>query len=408
MFIGKKITLGITGGIASYKAADIVSWLKNQRADVQVVMTENACKFITPLTLKTLSGHPVAVDMMSEDHFWNVPHIDCAQCDLFVIVPATANILAKITYGLADDLLSSAALATKAPVLIAPAMHTDMYTNTATANNISTLRERGFHFVAPGFGRLACGAVGQGRLADVAVIKENITSLLLPRQDLAGLKVMVTAGPTREKIDPVRYISNRSSGKMGYAIAQAAQQRGAEVILISGPVCLEAPCGVQLIKIESAQEMYDVVWQHYATCDIVVKAAAVADYRPQEVFAHKLKKSAASTLELTANKDILASLGADKGHRILVGFAAETDNLQQYALNKLRDKNLDLIIANDVSMEGAGFDTDTNIITVIDVAGTMRSWPKISKKEAADIMFDCVTQLPRFLDLQKQKRGRNN
>jgi phosphopantothenoylcysteine decarboxylase/phosphopantothenate--cysteine ligase len=399
MFANKKITVGITGGIASYKAADIVSWLKQNQAEVQVIMTENACRFITPLTLKTLSGQAVAVDMMSEDSVWNVPHVDCAQCDLFVVLPATANILAKLACGLADDLLSSSLLATKAPVLLAPAMHCDMYANPATIRNMTILQERGYLFIAPGFGRLACGALGQGRLADMTLIKEEITGLLLPKQDLLGLKVLITAGPTREMIDPVRYISNCSSGKMGYALALAAKRRGAEVVLVSGPVNLDPPSGVEMVRVESAQQMYDAVWHYYPQCDIVVKSAAVADYRPSAMAGQKLKKSAAATIELVANQDILASLGADKGQRILVGFAAETENLEQYAALKLKEKNLDLIVANDVTVKGAGFDADTNIITVIDAAGRITSWPQMSKKEAADIIFDSVTKLPRFLDL---------
>lgn len=399
MFANKKITVGITGGIAAYKAADIVSWLKQNQAQVQVIMTENACHFINPLTLKTLSGKMVAVDMMSEDPVWNVPHIDCAQSDLFIVLPATANILAKLACGLADDLLSASLLATKAPILLAPAMHCDMYANPATVSNMTVLQERGYLFVAPGFGHLACGAQGQGRLADMAVIKEKITCLLLPKQDLLGMKVLVTAGPTREMIDPVRYISNCSSGKMGYALALAAKKRGAEVVLISGPVNLEPPSGVEVVHVESAEQMYDAVWHYYPQCDIVVKSAAVADYRPSAMAEQKLKKSTAATMELIANKDILASLGADRGRRILVGFAAETENLSQYAALKLKEKNLDLIIANDVTAKGAGFDVDTNIITAIDAAGQIENWPQMSKKEAADTIFDSVTRLPRFLDL---------
>ncbi|MGI6360807.1 MAG: bifunctional phosphopantothenoylcysteine decarboxylase/phosphopantothenate--cysteine ligase CoaBC [Bacillota bacterium] len=411
MFRGKKITLGITGGIAAYKAAEITSWLKNNQASVQVVMTEAACHFIAPLTLKTLSQKPVALDIMSEDSAWNVPHIDVGDCDLFCVIPATANFLAKVACGLANDILSASLLASSAPVLIAPAMHANMYNNASTQENLAVLQERGFIFVEPGFGKLACGATGQGRLADLEVIKETICQMLLPQQDLIAMKVLVTAGPTRESVDPVRYLSNRSSGKMGYAVAAAAQKRGAEVTLISGPVSLTPPPAVNFVQVESAQEMYEAVWHFYDDYDIVIKSAAVADFRPIAAHRQKIKKTTGQevlNIEMQQNPDILASLGAKKGRHILVGFAAETENLEQYALKKLTEKNLDLIVANDVTEAGAGFDADTNIVTLINAAGDKFNYPKIDKNEVAEIILDQIIALPHFIQLCKEKRRRNN
>jgi phosphopantothenoylcysteine decarboxylase/phosphopantothenate--cysteine ligase len=411
MFRGKKITLGITGGIAAYKAAEITSWLKNNQASVQVVMTEAACHFIAPLTLKTLSQKPVALDIMSEDSAWNVPHIDVGDCDLFCVIPATANFLAKVACGLANDILSASLLASSAPVLIAPAMHANMYNNASTQENLAVLQERGFIFVEPGFGKLACGATGQGRLADLEVIKETICQMLLPQQDLIAMKVLVTAGPTRESVDPVRYLSNRSSGKMGYAVAAAAQKRGAEVTLISGPVSLTPPPAVNFVQVESAQEMYEAVWHFYDDYDIVIKSAAVADFRPIAAHRQKIKKTTGQevlNIEMQQNPDILASLGAKKGRHILVGFAAETENLEQYALKKLTEKNLDLIVANDVTEAGAGFDADTNIVTLINAAGDKFNYPKIDKNEVAEIILDQIIALPHFIQLCKEKRRKNN
>ncbi|MDO4580992.1 MAG: bifunctional phosphopantothenoylcysteine decarboxylase/phosphopantothenate--cysteine ligase CoaBC [Bacillota bacterium] len=392
MLTGKRITVGITGGIAAYKAAELVSRLRKANGTVQVVMTASACRLISSLTLKTLSGRPVAVDIMDESGEWNVPHIDCAACDLFVVVPATANFLAKAACGLADDVLSAAWLACTAPKLIAPAMHCDMYANAATAANIAILRARGCEFVEPGHGRLACGAVGQGRLADIDVIESAIIAQLLPDRPLAGKRVLVTAGPTHEYIDPVRYIANRSSGKMGYACAEAAAQAGAEVTLISGPSKLAAPVGVHKVDVVSAAQMYDAVWSAYAGCDIVIMAAAVADYRVADIAANKLKKQQGMRLELVQNADILASLGADKGGRLLIGFAAETEDTEAYARAKLRDKNLDMIVANDVSAADAGFDVDTNIITMI-TADSCESLPLLSKREAARAIIAKICQL---------------
>ncbi len=406
MFAARRITVGITGGIAAYKAAELVSWLTKNNADVHVIMTPSACEFITPLTLRTLSTHAVATEMFTSSDL-HVPHINLSTCDLFVVVPATANVIAKYAHGIADDLISSSLLATTAPVLIAPAMNVHMYQNVATQQNIEVLQQRGVHFVEPGVGRLACGTEGIGRLADLDIIEKAICDLLLPQQDFKGLHVLVTAGPTREPIDPVRYLGNRSSGKMGYAIAEAAQKRGAKVTLVSGPVNLPAPSGVELVSVESAHQMYDAVWQRYPQTDIVIKAAAVADFKVKQIAPVKIKKSKDLVLELVANEDILTSLGQKKEKQILVGFAAETNDLVANATKKLKEKNLDLIVANDVSEAGAGFEIDTNIITTIaaDAAAyKQKQWPKMTKREAAEVILDTICQLPAFSRLATNQR----
>ena len=397
MIAKKRLTVGITGGIAAYKAADIVSWLNQQGAYVQVVMTENACRIITPLTLKTLSGHPVARDMFSEDSNFAVTHIDVADCDAFIVLPATANILAKAAGGLADDLLSAALLATTAPIIFAPAMNVNMYAHAATQHNIGLLKERGCLFIEPAEGRLACGTVGKGRLPEVETLKNELTNLLdFPAQLLRGKKVLVTAGPTHEYLDPVRYVGNRSSGKMGYALAEAAAKAGAEVTLVLGPVALSNPPGLTVERVVSADEMYAAVWQHYPSCDIVMMAAAVADYKPKKQLTQKIKKGQEQSLALSANRDILASLGLEKGNKILVGFAAETENLTAYATEKLRHKNLDMIVANHVLTEGAGFDGDTNIVSVIRPQGNtvnVEEWPLLTKKELARRLIAEIAKL---------------
>ena len=365
MFMGKKITVGIAGGIAAYKAAEIVSWLHQEGAVVQVAMTRSACEFITPLTLKTLSGRPVAVDIMDTSGQWHVPHIDLADCDLFLVLPATGNILAKAAHGIADDLLSAALLAAHGLILAAPAMNVHMYENPATQENLAILRQRGWRLIEPETGMLACGVKAKGRLAEISEIKACIQQVLCPNPVLAGKQVLVTAGPTYEYIDPVRYIGNCSSGKMGYAVAAAAQEAGAKVLLISGPTHLPTPVGVERINVTSAQEMYDAVWAHWQETDIGILAAAVADYRPAVAKELKMKKKDQLTLELVGNPDILASLGKEKGQRFLAGFAAETNDILAYAAEKLQRKNLDLIVANDVSRKDAGFDVDTNQVTLL-------------------------------------------
>ncbi|MCL1816167.1 MAG: bifunctional phosphopantothenoylcysteine decarboxylase/phosphopantothenate--cysteine ligase CoaBC [Clostridiales bacterium] len=388
MIAGKRLTIGITGGISAYKAADIVSWLNQQGAVVRVVMTESACRFIMPLTLKTLSGQPVALDIFSESADFTVPHIDVADCDAFIVIPATANILAKAALGLADDLLSAALLATTAPIIFAPAMNLHMYANAATQHNISILKDRGCCFIEPAEGRLACGSVGKGRLPDTEILKNEITRLTEPPKLLLNdKKVLITAGPTHEYIDPVRYIGNRSSGKMGYALAEAATNAGAEVTLISGPVALSDPPNIFTERVKSADEMYEAVWRHYPAADIVIMAAAVADFKPKHTAAHKIKKgSPDQCLALCANRDIAASLGQNKGNKLLIGFAAETENLIEYATIKLKQKNLDMILANHVLSPGAGFDADTNIISLIRRSGDnvqVNEWPLLTKKELA-------------------------
>ena len=393
MFANKKIVLGICGGIAAYKAADIASWLKKNGADVHCVMTANAAKFISPLVLQALTANPVAVDEFVTGPGWGIVHIALAdKADALVIVPATANVIGKIAAGIADDALTSAVLAATCPLFMAPAMNTNMYRNPAVQHNLATLRERGWHILPPASGHLACGAVAEGKLPDVTVIEEALQKLLLPRQDLAGKKVLVTAGPTSEPIDPVRYITNRSSGKMGYAVAAAARERGAEVVLVSG-AHLATPAGVRLIKSGSAVEMREAVISEYDTCDIVVMAAAVADYRVAAPADRKIKKTDDNdelTLHLVKNPDILRELGEKKTHQLLVGFAAETNDLDAYATAKLQKKNADMLVGNDVSRAGAGFDVDTNIITIFQPGGIKTEYPLCSKQQAAEYILDAV------------------
>lgn len=393
MINGKKITVGITGGIAAYKAAEIVSWLYSGGADVQVAMTKSACQIITPLTMKTLSGKPVLTDIMDQSGFWHVPHIDLANCDLYVLLPATANIMAKAVTGIADELVSASLLATTAPVLCFPAMNNKMYDHPATQRNMAVLRERGWSLVEPDTGRLACGTQGKGRLAEAETIKNAILAALQPAQPLAGKKVLVSAGPTHEYLDPIRFLGNASSGKMGYALAGAAARAGAAVTLVSGPVALTAPPGVRVINAVSALEMEAAMNQDFADSDIVIMAAAVADYRPSVISGHKIKKDQPATkLELVKTPDILAGLGQKKSGQFLVGFAAETENVEQYARKKLLEKNLDLIIANNVLQEGAGFNGDTNIITAI-YGEQSDQYPLMSKKEAAGKIIELIVKL---------------
>ncbi len=394
MFANKKVVLGISGGIAAYKAADIASWLTKNGADVRCVMTRHATEFISPVVLQALTGHAVVQEEFVVGPGWGIVHIDtAADADLLVIVPATANIIAKIANGIADDALTSTVLAATCPCMIAPAMNTNMYRNAATQHNLQVLAERGWHILKPASGHLACGAVGEGKLPAVEVIEEEITGLLLPRRDFAGQKVLVTAGPTSEPIDPVRYISNRSSGKMGYAIAEAAAARGAEVVLVSGRTNLQPPKGVRLVNIGSAQQMLEAVLAEYETCNVVIKAAAVADYRVAAPADHKIKKTDDTdelVLHLVKNPDILAELGRRKQHQLLVGFAAETNNVEEYAKNKLVKKNADLLVANDVSRPDAGFDVDTNQVIIFSADGGQTTTPLASKRQTADYILDAV------------------
>ena len=391
MLKGKNIVVGVAGGIAVYKVVDMVSRLKKQGANVYVIMTAAAAKFVTPLTFREISGQPVVVDMWSEVTNWNVEHIELAsRADLFLIAPATANIIGKIANGIADDMLSTTVMATQAPVLLAPAMNTNMYLNPIVQQNITKLTELGYHFIEPESGMLACGTEGIGRLPTTEVVVGKVLELFTSA-DFAGKKIIITAGGTREAIDPVRYIGNRSSGKMGYAIARVAATRGANVILISGPTQLPVPQGVTFIPVESALQMRDAVLAHYSDCDIVIKAAAVADYRPQVASEHKIKKNSTS-LELILEKtpDILLELGQLKKHQILVGFAAETQELVAHAQGKLTRKKLDMIVANDVTLPGAGFNADTNIVKLLYSDGRVEELPKMPKEQLAGIILDKI------------------
>jgi len=392
---GKSVVVGVCGGIAAYKVVEVVSRLKKLGAEVDVVMTANAQKFVTPLTFRSLSHRPVVTDMFSDPEYWEIKHVSLAQkADLFIIAPATANIIGKLASGIADDMLSTTVVATKAPVLIVPAMNHNMYANAVVQRNIRALKDLGYIFMEPDTGRMAEGSSGKGRLPEPSAIVEKACSILMPGQDLAGIRMIVTAGPTRESIDPVRYISNRSSGKMGYAVAQAAHERGADVLLVSGPVGIECPEGVKLVSTATAEEMCKAVLDNFGNCDVVVMAAAVADYRPAEVSETKIKKNDDEmVLRLVRTPDILKKLGTIKGNRILVGFSAETDHLTDNAMKKLESKNLDMIVANDVTMEGAGFGTDTNIIKIIKRDGTVIDLPLMSKLEAAHRILDEVRGL---------------
>lgn len=390
------VVLGVTGGIAAYKACELLRLLQKQGLDVYVVMTKHACRFVAPLTFETLSGHPVAVDTFERPETWEVEHIALAKrADLFLIAPATANIIGKMACGIADDMLSTTVMATKAPVLIAPAMNTGMWENPATQQNIKTLMTRGVHVVSPATGHLACGDSGAGKLEDVGVIAARALEVLRAKQDLAGLSVMVTAGPTREALDPVRYISNRSSGKMGYAIAAAAQQRGADVTLLTGPVSIDPPRGVRVVPFMTTQELLDAASSLAERQDILIQAAAPADYRAKEVAPQKIKKQGGAdmVIELTENPDVAAALGrAKRENQTFVGFAAETNDVISHAQGKLKKKNLDMIVANDVTMPGAGFDVNTNIVTLI-TAEDMVSLPMLSKSEVAHCILDRVLEL---------------
>lgn len=385
MLTGKTIVLGVCGGIAAYKSAALTSMLVKSGADVHVIMTQSAAKFVTPLTFQTLSRNRVYTDTFDEADPSVVSHIHLAdRADLFVIAPATANMIAKMAWGLADDMLSTTLLATTAPILVAPAMNVHMYEHPAVQDNMRKLAERGVMFVEPGVGPLACGYVGRGRLAEPEQIMEEIRRLLFPDQPLAGRRVLVTAGGTIERIDPVRYITNDSSGKMGYAVAQAAREMGAEVTLVSANVSLPAPKGVELVKVVSAEDMYEAVIGRMERMDLIVKAAAVADYRPAVQEKQKIKKRDETlTLRLEKTKDILAEIGRRKTHQFVIGFAAETDHIAEYAMKKVRDKNCDLVAANDVSKKGAGFGSDENELLLFDAGGLAETIPLMSKLEAA-------------------------
>jgi phosphopantothenoylcysteine decarboxylase/phosphopantothenate--cysteine ligase len=394
-----RITLGVTGGVAAYKAAELVRRLQQDNFTVQVVMTRGAREFVTPLTFAALTGQKVITDLFAESGEANlesaIEHIAVAQrTDLLLVAPATADILAKFARGIADDFLTTLYLATTAPVIVAPAMNVNMWNHAATQENVEMLRARGVKIVDPDEGYLACGMTGAGRLAGQAAIVAAVHEALHAVRDLAGETVLVTAGPTRENIDPVRYLTNRSSGKMGYAVAEAAAQRGAHVILVSGPTSLESPAGIERIEVQNAEEMHRAVLDRVGACSIAIFAAAVADYRPAEPSDQKIKRnkeSAAIVLEPTP--DILASVARNKGGRFIVAFAAETEQLAENARKKLAAKNADLMVANDVTAEGAGFDHDTNVVTLFSRDGCDLALPRMSKSEVAQRILDEVVRL---------------
>lgn len=389
---GKNIVVGVTGGIACYKACELVSTLVKSGANVDVIMTKNAERFVSRLTFETLTGNRAVTDMFERDFVYEIEHVSLAQkAHLFVIAPATANIIAKINRGIADDMLSTTVMATKSPVIICPAMNDGMYSNVNFQENLSGLRKKGYVIVDAAEGRLACGTVGKGRLADVSEILKEIERQLFKKMDFAGKTVMVTAGPTVEEIDGVRFISNHSSGKMGCEIARAAKERGAHVILIAGKITAPAPA-VERIDVRTTRQMRDAVMENLERADIIIKAAAPSDYRVVNRAKNKIK-SDSLTLVLEKNPDIAQEVGERKGDKKLVIFCAETENLIENALQKIRNKHADMIVANDVTREGAGFETDTNIVTIIDSKGNIEDLPKMSKYEVANKILDKLLQL---------------
>ncbi len=385
MLTKRKILVGVSGGIAAYKAAEVISRLRKLHAQVHVVMTKSATEFITPLTLQSLSSNPVYVDLFDAPKRWNIEHIALAEhVDAVIIAPATANVLAKMAIGLADDFLSTVLLATRAPIFVAPAMNHAMYHHPATQTNLALLKDRGIHVIGPDTGFQACGTDGEGRMSEPVKIIESLAGFFAGSDCLKGKKALVTAGGTQEPLDPVRYLGNRSSGRMGYAIAQALQEAGAETILVSAPTDLPTPHGVKRISVQTAQEMYHVVLELFLEMDVVIKAAAVADYRPAYEAEQKIKKTGAGyTLELVPNPDILAELGRKKTSQVLIGFAAETENLLANAQDKLQKKNVNLLVANDITKPGAGFGSATNIVSFLFPDGRKIDLPQMSKLEVA-------------------------
>ncbi|EEL86578.1 bifunctional phosphopantothenoylcysteine decarboxylase/phosphopantothenate--cysteine ligase CoaBC [Bacillus cereus] len=385
MLKGKKILLCVTGGIAVFKAAALTSKLTQAGATVKVMMSESAMKFVTPLTFQALSRHDVYTDTFDEKDSAVIAHIDLADwADVVLVAPATANCIGKLANGIADDMITTTLLATTAPVWIAPAMNVHMYENKIVQKNMMTLKALGYTFIEPGEGFLACGYVAKGRLEEPEVIIGRLEEVFSEQKPLQGKRILITAGPTREKIDPVRFMTNFSSGKMGYAIAEVAASLGADVILVSGPTALNPPLHVTTIQVESAQNMLEAVLQHYQNVDVVIKTAAVADYRPKYVHDNKMKKqNGDAVIELERTVDILRTLGEKKERQLLIGFAAETTNIEEYATRKLREKNANMIVANDVKAQGAGFGTDTNIVTMYRKDGEIIELPLLTKKEVA-------------------------
>ncbi len=399
MLSNTTIIVGVTGGIAAYKACDVVSKLKKLNANIHVIMTESACEFVQPMTFQTLSNNFVINDMFKEPKTWEVEHIELAKrADAFLIVPATANFIGKLAAGIADDMLTTTVMATRAPVIIAPAMNTNMYTNRIVQANIGALQDLGYKFIEPASGRLACGDIGAGKLADVDDIVAYVVDFFEKEaqvKDLVGRSIMISAGPTIEAIDPVRYITNRSSGKMGYAIAKRAVARGAQVTLVSGKTDLDVPKGlVKYINIESADDLYENLVREFEANDVVIQSAAVADYKPKSYSDKKIKKKDSDlSIELCRNKDVAQELGKIKGDKVLVGFAAETNDVLENATKKIKKKNLDFIVANDLTMQGAGFSTETNIVKIIEADGRINEYPKLLKSEVGDIILDKVRDI---------------
>ena len=396
MLKDKTVVIGVCGGIAVYKACDLVSKLKKTGVNVHVIMTKSATEFVAPLTFQTLSQNYVVEDMFESPKTWDVEHISLAKkADVFVLAPATANVIGKVANGIADDMLTTTIMATKAKVLIAPAMNTNMYENSVVQRNIQTLKDLDYKFVEPESGRLACGDIGSGKLASVDTIFNSIIELLEIKKDLEGTSMIITAGPTVESIDPVRYITNRSTGKMGYSIAKKAIERGADVTLVSGPTNIVPPQNLKkFIQIESAEDMYNAVLENMDENQVIIKSAAVADYRPKEYSDNKIKKSDDDlSIRLDRTKDIALELGKIKNNKILVGFAAETNDLLENAKNKIQKKNLDFIVANDLTQDGAGFGVDTNIVKIIDREGVVQEHPKMKKEEVADVILDKIKTL---------------
>lgn len=388
----KNVVIGVTGGVAVYKALDVISRLKKKDINVDVIMTKSACEFVTPLSFQSLSQNAVIKNMFDEPKVFEIQHISLAKkADVLVVVPATANIIGKVANGIADDMLSTTIMATNAKVIFAPAMNTNMYNNPIVKENIKKLKSYGYEFINPSSGRLACGDVGDGKLADTEEIAEMILSHLHEPKDLVGKKVLVTAGPTRANIDPVRFLTNRSTGKMGYAIAEEARDRGAEVVLVSGSTSIKAPLGVKIIKVETNEEMLNAVKAEFDTSDIVVKSAAVSDYKPKTYSDKKIKKGPGNlNIELERDNDILKELGTLKKHQILVGFAAESNDVIENAHIKLKKKNLDYIVANNITESNAGFGSDTNRVTVINRDGKEISLDNMSKRLVGHELFNMI------------------
>lgn len=391
---GKHILVGVSAGIAAYKAIEVVSRLRKAGATVKVVMTKNATHIATPLTFGEISGHPVAIDMWEQVHDWNVEHIALATwADAYLVVPATANIIGKVANGIADDMLSTTIMATPAPKYFCPAMNSEMYKNPIVQRNIQTLRDYGYNILEPASGWLACGVTGVGRLPEPEVIVQWLNDEMAPPVSLTGKTILVTAGGTQEFIDPVRYIGNRSSGKMGYAIAAQAVKTGARVLLVSAPTSLSVPAGVEHIPVDSAQSMMDAVLNAYESVDAVIMAAAVSDFRVANRAEQKIKKMESMTLELVKNPDILYTLGQQKKHQVLVGFAAETEHVVEYGMRKVEKKNLDMLVANDVSKANCGFNVDTNEGYFLYPNGAAKEIPNMSKSDMAVAILEELAQL---------------